>query len=73
MLNWVIWNKSVLTLTLCIAHLAGAVEYRGVRPPPPMSVLDMTLMLRPQWYWSFGECGVLLHCQCPQVHSGPES
>ena len=27
MLNWIIWNKTVLTLTLCIAQLAGAVEY----------------------------------------------
>ena len=26
-LNWIIWNKTVLTLTLCIAQLAGAVEY----------------------------------------------
>ena len=49
MLNWIIWNKTVLKLTLCIAQLAGAVEYtnctsaEGVRPPPSMSVLDMTL------------------------------
>ena len=27
MLNWIIWNKSVLTLTLCIAQSAGGVEY----------------------------------------------
>ena len=27
MLNWIIWNKTVLTLTLCIAQSAGAVEY----------------------------------------------
>ena len=27
MLNWIIWNKTVLTLTLCIAKFTGAVEY----------------------------------------------
>ena len=49
---------------------------RGVRPPtPPTSVLDMTLnnlMVRFQQCWSFGECGVPLHCHHSQVHSGPE-
>ena len=48
MLNWIIWNKTVLTLTLCIAQSAGAVEYtectsaEGIRLPS-MSVLIMTL------------------------------
>ena len=27
MLNWIIWNKTVLTLTLYIAQSAVAVEY----------------------------------------------
>ena len=27
MVNWIIWNKTVLTLTLCIAQSAGAEEY----------------------------------------------
>ena len=27
MLNWIIWHKTVLTITLCIAQSAGAVEY----------------------------------------------
>ena len=43
--------------------------------PPPTSVLDMTLnnlMVRFQQCWSFGKCGVPLHCHCSQVHSGPE-
>ena len=39
--------------------------YRGVSPPPPpMSVLDMTLnnlMVRFQWCWGFGECGAPRH------------
>ena len=26
MLNWIIWNKTVLTLTLCITQFAGAVN-----------------------------------------------
>ena len=42
---------------------------------PPTSVLDMTLnnlMVRFQQCWSFGECGVPLHCHRSQVHSGPE-
>ena len=46
---------------------------RGVRPPP-MSVQDMTLndlMVRLQWYWSFGECGATLHCYCSLVHCSP--
>ena len=48
---------------------------RGVRPPPPTSVLDMTLnnlMVRFQQCWSFGECGVPLRYHRSQVHSGPE-
>ena len=37
--SWIIWNKTVLTLTVYIAQLAGAVEYtdctnaEGLRPP----------------------------------------
>ena len=27
MLNWIIWNKAVLTLPLCIVQSTGAVEY----------------------------------------------
>ena len=27
MLNWIIWNKIVWHLTLCVAQSAGAVEY----------------------------------------------
>ena len=41
---------------------------------PLTSVLDMTLnnlMVRFQQCWSFGECGVSLHCHRSQVHSGP--
>ena len=40
---------------------------------PTMSVLDMTLnnlMMSFHWGWRFGECGVPLYYQCPQVHSG---
>ena len=47
---------------------------RGVRPLLT-SVLDMTLNNLMVWFqqcWSFGECRVLLHCHCSQVHSGPE-
>ena len=49
MLNWIIWNKTVLTLTLGIAQLAGAVEYtdctsaEGEDPPHPNECPDMTL------------------------------
>ena len=45
------------------------------KPPPPMSVLDMTLnnlMVRSQLRWSFRECGVPLHCHRSEVHSVPE-
>ena len=38
MLNWIIWNKTVWHLTLCIAQSAGAVEYTDCKT----SVLDMT-------------------------------
>ena len=58
------WGYRIHWLHLC----------RGVRPPPT-SVLDMTLnnlMVRFQQCWSFGKCGVPLHCHCSQVHSGPE-
>ena len=47
---------------------------RGVRPPLPMSALDLTLnnlMVRLQWRWGFGEYGAPLHCHCSQVLSGP--
>ena len=58
------WDCRIHWLHLC----------RGVRPPLT-SVLDMTLnnlMVRFQQCWSFGECGVPLHCHRSQVHSGPE-
>ena len=58
------WSCRIHGMPLC----------RGVRLPPT-SVLDMTLnnlMVRFQQCWSFGECGVRLHCHCSQVHSGPE-
>ena len=47
---------------------------RGVRHPPN-DCPDMTLnnlMVRSQWCWGFGECGLPLHCHCSKVHSGPE-
>ena len=40
MLNWIIWNKTVWHLNLCVVQLAGAVEYTdcksadGLAPPP---------------------------------------
>ena len=58
------WGCRIHRLLLC----------RGVRPPPT-SVLDMTLnnlMVRFQQCWSFGECGVPLHCHRSLVHSGLE-
>ena len=62
----VTWGCRMHQLLLC----------RGVRPPPPpMSVLHMTLnnlMVRFQWCWSFGKCGVPLHCHCYQVHTDLE-
>ena len=56
------WGCRIHRLHLC----------RGVRSPL-MSVLDMILnylMVRFQWCWRFGECGVPLYCHCSQVHSG---
>ena len=40
MLNWIIWNKNLLTLTLGIAQSVGAVEYSDCtfpewKDPPP--------------------------------------
>ena len=32
MLNWIIWNKTALTLTLCTAQSAEAVEYTNKCP-----------------------------------------
>ena len=62
------------------AQSAWAVEFTDcfsaeVRPLLPTSALDMTLnslMVRFQWYWSFGECRAPLHCHRFQIHSGPE-
>ena len=58
---------------LLLALSAEAVEYTNYffsegqdPPPPPMSVLDMTLnnlMVRFQQCLSFGECEVPFHCQ----------
>ena len=59
------WGCRIHRLLLC----------RGVRPPPPTSVLDMTLnnlMVRFEQCWRFGECGVPLHCHRSQVHSDLE-
>ena len=64
-----------------IAQSAGAIEYtdctsaEGQDPPPPMSVLYMTLnnlMMRFYWCCSLGECEVPLHWHRSQVHYGPE-
>ena len=78
-------NKSIWKLTILLIHESCPVGWgcrihrlllcRGVRPPPPTGVLDMTLnnlMVRFQKCWSFGECRVPLHCHRSQVHSGPE-
>ena len=57
------WGCRIHWLHLC----------RRVRPPPN-ECPDMTLnnlIVRFQQRWSFGECGVPLHCHCSQVHSGP--
>ena len=56
------WGCRIHRLLLC----------RGVRPPNECP--DMTLnnlMVRFQWCWSFGECGVPLYYHRFQVHSGP--
>ena len=62
-----------------VAQSAGAVEYTDSTSvegkTPPMRVLDTTLnnlIVRFQWYWSYGECAAPLYCHCSQVHSGPE-
>ena len=54
MLNKIIWNKTILTLTLCIALSAGTVDYTDCTS---MCAMDMTLnnlMENFQWCWSFG-------------------
>ena len=59
------WGCRIHRLLLC----------RGVRQPPHECPGYMTLnnlMVRFQQCWSFGECGVPLHCHRSQVHSGPE-
>ena len=41
---------------------------RGVKTP--MSVLDITLnnlVVRFQWCWGFGKCGIPLHCHCSHL------
>ena len=46
MLNWIIWNKTVLTLTLCIAQSAGAVEYTDCSLLPSLLWLGMVVLDR---------------------------
>ena len=76
MLNWIIWNNTVLILTLCIAQLVGAVEYtncfsaEGKTPAHESPGYD-NLMVRFQWCWDFGECRAPLHWHCSQAHSDP--
>ena len=46
---------------------------KGVRPPP-MSVLDMTLInliVRLHWRWSWWECRLLLYWYFSLIHAGP--
>ena len=67
-----VYTRPEVNQYLCFAQ--SAVFCSGVRPTS-RSVLDMTLnnlMVKFQWCWSFGECGVSLHCHHFQVHSGPE-
>ena len=70
MLNWIIWNKTVLTFNSVYCQVAwGNRIHRVVSPSPATSVLDMTLnnqMVRFQWCWSFGEYGALLHSYISQ-------
>ena len=58
------WGCRIHRLLLC----------RGVKPPQRVSwyMTINNLMVRLQQCWSFGECGVPLHCHRSQVHSGPE-
>ena len=58
------WGCRIHRLPLC----------KGVRPPtnecPDMTLNNLMVTL--QWFWSFGECGVPLHCHWSQVHFSPE-
>ena len=76
-----IYIESDFNIKLDIALSAGAVEYANCtsaeeKDPPTatMSVLDMTLnhLIVKLQSWSFGECGVPLHCHYSQVHSDSE-
>ena len=56
------WDYKICQLYFC----------RGIRSHPPNKCpgydTELHLMVRLQ-SWSFGECGVLLHCHYSQVHS----
>ena len=55
-------------------HLCRGVISVFYKQTPPISVLAMTLnnlMVRVQ-SWSFGWCGLPLHCSFSQFHSDPE-
>ena len=77
-----IWRAEHLTVTIRVSRTALPSRLGGGDcisaerwHPLPTSVLDMTqnnLMVRPRLWWSFGECGVPLHCHHSQVHSDPE-
>ena len=71
----IVWLQKTFKNCVSLCRIHWLHLCRGVRPPPITSVLDMTLnnlMVRFQQCWSFGECGVPLHCHRSQVHSGPE-
>ena len=59
--------------------------YASLRLPSRLGLLNMptasllcpgmtlnNLMVRFEWCWVFGKCGVPLHCHCSQIHPGPE-
>ena len=68
----IVCSKSRLPSQLWLLN-TPTVPLQSGKPPHSMSVQDMTLnnlMVRFQWCWNFGKCGVPLHCHCSQVHSG---
>ena len=74
MLNWIIRNKTVLTLTLCIVQSAGAIRIhllqRSKTPPNECPGYD-SKQSDGEVPVMHGEYGAPLHCHFSQVLFGP--
>ena len=69
-------SRTLVEYTYCLpSHLElqnpSTASLKRGKHPPKTCAPDMTLnslIVRFQWYWSFGECGAPLHCHRSLIH-----